>query len=163
MRLRGARGNSVLELAVTIGLLSVVAIPMLSFMRTANSRQHEVTTSTTAVSHGRLAVARIQRDVRQARTIVAGATPNEVIVWCDRDRDAVHDVGEDVTYAIVGARVVRDDGLAPAIVLDGLASASTLRLLPTPTGHSVEIHLVLDVGPRRQPIVLHTEVVPRAA
>jgi hypothetical protein len=162
MRLRGARGVSVLELSATMGLVSLVAIPMFAFMQQANSRQREVTANTHVVSLGRLAVTRMQQEVRQARTLTQGASPQEAIVWRDLDNDGIHDAGEDITYAIADGRLTRDDGLTTSTLLEGLRAASTLQVLATPTGRSLEIHLVLDANPQRQPVVLHTQVVPRA-
>lgn len=162
MRDNRERGSSVLELSVTMGLLALVAVPMFTFMQTAGTRQQQISSTSTALGQGRLAIARIQREVRSARSLSVGAAPASVVAWRDLNDDGIHDLGEDVTYSISGGSLIRDDGILSAPLLNDVDATSTLQLLTVSSGTALEVNLIIAIGGNASPITLHTEVIPRA-
>lgn len=161
-RARGERGVTLLEMVATTGLLLVVTTPLLANMGSSLSRQQQTADAAEVASEGRLALARVVRDVREAASLTVGASPEQVVVWVDDDMDRTIDVGEEITYTIASGALTRTDGITTQTLTENLITGSTLRVVTVSAGPSVEVNLVLDArSSGAAPVTLHTQAFPR--
>jgi len=105
-RLRGARsedrGVSLVEVLVASGITMVV-LTLVTTAVIGAFRLHSATDDETSGQFDvRTTIERLGRDVRNARSIDAGATASRLVLWIDSDSDYSKDAAEIITWELVG-------------------------------------------------------------
>jgi prepilin-type N-terminal cleavage/methylation domain-containing protein len=99
-RLRGDEGVTLVELMVTILLLSLVTtMAVTSFTVIARSKT-QVDDEATGLADVRKVSERLGRDIRNARGVDPGATPSRLVLWIDYNSDYRRDASESVEWAL---------------------------------------------------------------
>jgi Tfp pilus assembly protein PilW len=97
-----SRGLSLVEVLVASGItmvvLTLVSTAVIGGFRLFNATDAE----TSGQSDVRTTIERLGRDVRNARSIDAGATGSRLVLWIDSDSDYAKDTAEIITWELVG-------------------------------------------------------------
>ena len=105
-RLREARrdssGITLVEVLVATGITMVV-LTLVTTAVIGGFRLHSATDDETSGQFDvRTTIERLGRDVRNARSIDAGATESRLVLWIDSDSDYSKDTSEIITWELVG-------------------------------------------------------------
>lgn len=99
-RLRDDRGMTLVELLVSMVLISIVGVVITTgYMSTLRGIRYD-DDEAQGLSDVRKVVERLGRDVRQARSIDAGADASQLALWIDYDSDYKKDTNEVVTWRL---------------------------------------------------------------
>jgi len=99
-RAHGEAGVTLVELLVTMVLLSIVmTIAMLAIR--ASARVFTATDDdTTGLGEARKVAERMGRDIRNARGVDAGATTSKLVLWIDANSDYIRQSSESITWQL---------------------------------------------------------------
>ena len=97
---RDERGLTLSELLVSVGLLSIVLLGIV-LGSTFVYRGHTMTSQDSdTLDQLRVALDRVEREVRQARRVYVGSTSSYLQIWADFDRDNQQDLTERIVYQV---------------------------------------------------------------
>lgn len=101
---REDRGVSLVELLVTIILLAVVSTVLVSAVVSTHGLFRKTDHEASGQTDVRTTIERLGRDVRNARSVDAGATASQLVLWIDSNSDYKKQAEEVVTWSLsVGA------------------------------------------------------------
>lgn len=95
---RGEAGTSLVELLMTMVLLSVVLAVLSTGVLSVHRTYRVTTTDVWNREDAMIATRWLSRDLRDALTVTRGATPSTVTLWLDRDDNGVQTAAETVTW-----------------------------------------------------------------
>lgn len=99
-RLREEHGLTLIELLVTMVLVSIVLTLTMSAFQ-ASSRVYNATDDdASGLSDARQVAERLGRDIRNARGVDAGATTDKLVLWIDANSDYIRQPSESVTWQL---------------------------------------------------------------
>lgn len=99
-RLQDERGASLVELAVSMGLLVLVGSIVMSSLSTSAKAGAHVDDQLRGLSDLQVVTERLSRDLRAARGVDPLATQSQLTVWIDGDADYRREPDENVTWRI---------------------------------------------------------------
>lgn len=118
-------GVSLVELAITLLITSIMSISLITWITTAGKAAGLHREDDQAIQELRVAKELLTRDLRIARAVLV-AEPSRVSVWIDSDEDEYRDPGETITWSFDdGTLTTRTDLTAPHVevsALDGFHS-----------------------------------------
>lgn len=94
-------GTSLVELLVTMTLLLVVSAGMTAAVINAGKLFRATDDESVGQTDVRTTIERLGRDIRNARSVDAGATNFQLALWIDSDSDYIRDAEEIVTWRLV--------------------------------------------------------------
>jgi len=148
-RLAGESGTSLLELAVTLFITSLMSASLVTWIGTAGTAAGLHSSDDQAVQDLRLAKEHLTRDLRVAQAVLVAESAS-VSVWIDADGDDFQDAGEEVTWTIADGLLTRAIGLAAPHVevsnLDGVTSGFTYDSPQSADVTQIEVTLVAFVS-----------------
>ncbi len=100
-RLHGDGGMSLAELLITMVLTAVVGTVVATASTSANGLFRTTRDESVGQTDIRTTIERLGRDVRNARSLDAGATASQLVLWIDRNSDYVKQPAEIVTWRLV--------------------------------------------------------------
>lgn len=122
-RAQGERGFSLVELIVTVALFGVVVAVMGPVLTSSMAAGREVDNESRALDQVRVAVARIDRELRSACEVSApalGSSGSELTFRTETGNSGSYAV----TYRIVGGQLIREQGSSSVPIADGLVVTS---------------------------------------
>ena len=150
-RLSADSGMSLVELAMTLLITSLMSITLITWISSASKAAGLHREDDQAVQDLRVAKEHITRDLRVARSVLV-AEPSQVSVWVDADEDEYQDPGEAVTWRIENGSLTKGTDLtAPHIEasnLDVYQSRFTYDASPAAAVTQIEVTLVASVTAR---------------
>jgi type II secretory pathway pseudopilin PulG len=93
-------GTSLIELAVTMGLMSLVGALVMSSLSTSARANAQVDDQHRGLADLQVVTERMSRDLRIARGVDPLATTSQLTLWIDSDSDYRRDTNESVTWRI---------------------------------------------------------------
>lgn len=165
--LRGEGGLTLVELMVSMLLMSFIATALVTGMTTAMRSANLHRDDDRAVQDLRHAKERLTREVR-AITELTAASSSSLTFWLDEDTDATPDVGETITWEITtGGSLVRstDAGDSASVVtnLVGGSSGFTFDSTEVSEMRRISIELTAAVGDSDGTRSIQTEIFLRNA
>lgn len=99
-RMASEAGVSVLELAITMGLMAIVGTVVVGTLSTSSRAAGQIDDQTRGLADLNIVTERISRDLRGARGVDDGATASQLSIWIDNDADYRREGEEIVTWRI---------------------------------------------------------------
>lgn len=99
-RFTGSDGTTVVELGITMGLLSIVSALLMSSLSTSARANSQVDDQHRGLADLQVVTERMSRDLRAARGVDPLATTSQLTLWIDSDSDYRRDTDESVTWRI---------------------------------------------------------------
>lgn len=97
---RDDRGVSLVELLVTMILLAVVSTVLVGAVVSTHGLFRKTDHEASGQTDVRTTIERLGRDVRNARSVDAGATASQLVLWIDSDSDYKKQPDEVVTWTL---------------------------------------------------------------
>lgn len=94
-------GFTLIELMVTISLLSVLGMVMLFGMQNNHALHRTTVDETFGLADVKTVVERLGRDVRSARSLYPGANESQLVLWVDKNSDYLQTSDEIITWQLV--------------------------------------------------------------
>jgi Tfp pilus assembly protein FimT len=104
-------GTTLLELAITMGLLSMVGALVMSSLSTSARANAQVDDQHRGLADLQVVTERMSRDLRIARGVDPLATTSQLTLWIDADSDYRRDTTESITWRIRCRADVDCDGV----------------------------------------------------
>jgi type II secretory pathway pseudopilin PulG len=165
--LRDERATTLVELMVSMAILSVVSIILLTGLFSANKIETYTSQDSQTLTSLRVSMERFEKELRGARKVYDDSTATKVHFWLDFDRDNQQDLSERITWEVTaagdGANLTRKtDADSVAIVVgEGFLLEGLFSYAPAPPDTTlVIIDFVADVSPTAHATErrIHTEV-----
>jgi type II secretory pathway pseudopilin PulG len=99
-RFSRSNGTTLVELGITLGLLSVVSALLMSSLSTSARANSQVDDQHRGLADLQIVTERMSRDLRAARGVDPLATTSQLTLWIDSDSDYRRDTNESVTWRI---------------------------------------------------------------
>ncbi|MEX2323224.1 MAG: prepilin-type N-terminal cleavage/methylation domain-containing protein [Acidimicrobiia bacterium] len=165
--LRGEGGMTLVELMVSMLLMSFIATALVAGMTTAMRSANLHRDDDRAVQDLRHAKERLTRELR-AITELTGASASSVTFWLDEDADGIVDLGETITWEITtGGSLVRSTnaGASSSVVSNLVAGSSGFTFDAAAVGEirRIGIELTAAVGSSDGTRSIQTEIFLRNA
>ncbi len=94
-------GLTLIELMVTITLLSVLGLIMVIGVRNNHELHRQTVDESFGLADVKTVVERLGRDVRSARSLYPGATESQLVLWVDKNSDYLQTPDEIITWQLV--------------------------------------------------------------
>lgn len=94
-------GFTIIELMVTISLLSVLGAVMLAGVQNNHALHRTTVDESFGLADVKTVVERLGRDVRSARSLYPGATESQLVLWVDKNSDYLQSSDEIITWQLV--------------------------------------------------------------
>lgn len=99
-RFAKSNGTTLVELGITMGLLSIVSALLMSSLSTSARANSQVDDQHRGLADLQVVTERMSRDLRAARGVDPLATTSQLTLWIDSDSDYRRDTNESVTWRI---------------------------------------------------------------
>jgi hypothetical protein len=99
-RLRDERGVSLVEIAVSLVIFSMIGALLMTSLSTASTATAHVDDQNRGLADLQVVTERMSRDLRVARGVDPLATTSQLTLWIDSDSDYKRDSEESVTWRI---------------------------------------------------------------
>jgi len=99
-RLRGEAGVTLVEIAVSLAIFSMVSALLMNTLATTSTATAHVDDQNRGLADLQTVSERMSRDLRVARGVDADATESQLTVWIDSDSDYKRETQESVTWRI---------------------------------------------------------------
>jgi hypothetical protein len=99
-RFADSTGTSLVELAVAMGLMTVVGTLIMSSLSTSTRANSHVDDQNRGLADLQVVTERMSRDLRVARGVDPLATTSQLTIWIDGDSDYKRETNESVTWRI---------------------------------------------------------------
>jgi type II secretory pathway pseudopilin PulG len=99
-RLRGESGVTLVEIAITLAIFSMVSALLMNTLATTSTATAHVDDQNRGLADLQTVSERMSRDLRVARGIDTGATASQLTIWIDSDSDYKRETEESVTWRI---------------------------------------------------------------
>jgi Tfp pilus assembly protein PilW len=150
------RGTSLIELLVTLSLLTIVVVAFGSSFLSIQKSDAYVQGRAQSLDEMRFAMNRMTRDLRQGASFVGAPSASDLTV-----HTYVNEAARDVRYQVSGAQLLRSvGGATPVAVLNGVVTPDIFTFAPDDTNPQV-VTITLQVEPRNAPdttVTLESEV-----
>lgn len=152
-RIRHEAGTSLVELAVTLLITSVMGAALIAWIGSAGTAAALHSEDDRVVQELRVAKERLTRDLRVGSAVLV-AQAAAVAVWIDGDEDGYQDPGEEVTWWFEEGALLRrtdlDDGHVEASSLDEIGSHFSYNATEASAVDEVSVTLVSTVSVRSE-------------
>ena len=99
-RLRGQAGTTIVEVAITMLIFSIVGLLLMNSLTTASEATSHIDDQNRGLADLQVVSERMSRDLRVARGVDPLATTSQLTLWIDSDSDYARDTDESVTWRI---------------------------------------------------------------
>lgn len=100
MRTRGEGGFTIVELLIVILVTSVIAGAAFLMITTTYEAERFTHDMRTVMDDGRISIDRVRKDIRGARSVLAGSDAATLHFWVDQNQDHVVQTDENVWYCV---------------------------------------------------------------
>ena len=101
LRERDDSGVSLAEVLITTALMTLVSTLLVSSVISSHKLFRKTDNEATGEADVRTTIERLGRDIRNARSLDAGASQSQLVLWIDSNSDYVKQTSEVVTWSLV--------------------------------------------------------------